>query len=50
MGNIDKNVILLKEFDSLDMQRVQNETITITTSRTDELLERYKKLVESHER
>ena len=31
MGNIDKNIIQLKEFDSLDMQRVQNEIIQITT-------------------
>lgn len=48
MGNIDKNIIRLKEFDSLDLQRVQNETIKITSTKTDELLEQYKKLIESH--
>lgn len=49
MGNIDRNVIRLKEFDSIDMQRVQEETIRIATTRTDELLEQYKKFESSHE-
>ena len=45
MGNLDKNVIRVKEFDSLDLQRVQRETIELATTKTDELLEQYKKLV-----
>ena len=48
MGNIDKNIIKLKMFDSLDLQQVQKETIDLTTSKTDELLEQYKKFDESH--
>lgn len=48
MGNIDKNIIMLKEFNSIDLQRVQNETIKITTTKTDELLEQYKKQPSSH--
>ena len=48
MGNIDKNIIQLKEFDSLDMQKVQNEVIQITTTKTDELLEQYKGQASSH--
>lgn len=48
MGNIDKNIIQLKEFNSLDLQRVQNEVIQITTTKTDELLEQYKKQTSSH--
>ena len=48
MGNIDKAKILLKEFDSLDLQEVQASTVKITTEKTDELLEKYKTFVESH--
>ena len=48
MGNIDEKVILRKEFDSLELQKVQDEIIKITTTRTDELLEKYKRLVSSH--
>lgn len=48
MGNLDKNVIRVKEFDSLDLQRVQRETIELATTKTDELLEQYKKLESSH--
>ena len=48
MGNIDKNIIQLKEFDSLDMQKVQNEVIQITTTKTDELLKQYKGQASSH--
>ena len=32
MGNLDKNVIRVKEFDSLDLQRVQRETIELATT------------------
>ena len=34
MGNIDKNIIQLKEFNSLDLQRVQREIIQLTTTKT----------------
>ena len=48
MGNIDKNIIQLKEFNSLDLQRVQREIIQLTTTRTDELLEKYISHSSSH--
>lgn len=48
MGNIDKSLIQIKEFNSLDLQKVQRETIDITTSKTDELLEQYAHLEVSH--
>lgn len=48
MGNIDKNVILLKKFDSSDLQKVQAETIEITSTQTDELLKQYRRLEGSH--
>lgn len=48
MGKIDKNIIRLKEFNSLDLQRVQSETIELTSTKTDELLEKYKTFAESH--
>ena len=48
MGNIDEKVVLRKTFDSLELQRVQDEIIKITTTRTDELLEKYKKNISSH--
>lgn len=47
MGNIDEKVIRRKQFDSLDLQKAQEEIIKITTTRTDELLEKYKKLASS---
>ena len=48
MGNIDKNIIQLKEFNSLDLQRVQREIIQLTTTKTDELLEKYIRHTSSH--
>ena len=45
MGNIDEKVILIKQFDSLELQKVQDEIIKITTTRIDELLEKYKKML-----
>lgn len=48
MGNIDKNIIKIKDFNSLDLQQAQSEAIKIASTRTDELLERYKKFDESH--
>ena len=48
MGNIDRKIINLKEFNSLDMQRVQEEVIKLATTRTDELLEKYKRQDLSH--
>lgn len=48
MGNIDEKVIRRKQFDSLELQKAQEEIIKITTTKTDELLEKYKKLASSH--
>lgn len=48
MGNIDRKVIRIKEFDSLDLKRVQEETIKTATTKTDELLEQYKGFESSH--
>lgn len=48
MGNIDKNIIKIKDFNSFDLQQAQSEAIRIASTRTDELLERYKKFDESH--
>ncbi len=48
MGNIDEKVIHRKQFDSLELQKAQEEIIKVTTTRTDELLEKYKKLASSH--
>lgn len=49
MGNIDEKTILRKKFDSPELQKVQDEIIKITTTRTDELLEKYKELVSSRD-
>ena len=49
MGNLDRSVIRLKEFDSLDMQQVQKQTIEIATTKTDELLKQYKRFESSHD-
>ena len=48
MGNIDEKVILRKQFDSLELQEVQDRIIKLTTTRTDEILEKYKELASSH--
>ena len=48
MGNIDRNKILLKDFDSLDLQRVQKIIVDLTSTRTDELLEEYNRLKEEN--
>lgn len=48
MGNIDKNIIQLKEFNSLELQRVQREIIQLTTTKTDELLKKYIRNTSSH--
>ena len=48
MGNIDRNIIQSKEFNSLDLQRVQKEIIQLTTTKTDELLEKYIRQTSSH--
>lgn len=49
MGNIDKNIIRLKEFDSLDLQQIQNEVIHIATTMTDALFEKYRNFIQSHD-
>lgn len=48
MGNVDKNTIQIKEFNSLDLQQVQREIIQLTTTKTDELLEKYIRHTSSH--
>ena len=35
MGNIDRKVIRIKEFDSLDLKRVQEVTIKTSTTKRD---------------
>lgn len=47
MSNIDEKVIRRKQFDSLELQKAQEEIIKIAITRTDELLEKYKKLPSS---
>lgn len=49
MGNINEDVILRRKFDSLELQKIQEEIIQMTTTRTDELLEKYKKLESAHD-
>lgn len=48
MGNIERENIHVKELSSLDLQEVQASIINITSTRTDELLEKYKTFDESH--
>lgn len=48
MGNIKKEIIRLKDFDSLHLQKVQNDIIKTTINKTDELLEEYKNFTQSH--
>ena len=48
MGNIDKSIIRLKEFDSLDLQQVQKEVINTATTMTDALFEKYRNIIPSH--
>lgn len=48
MGNIDFNVVRKRKFDDPIMEKVQNESINLTCTQTDKLIEEFKKLPESH--
>lgn len=49
MGNIDFKVIRRRNFDDPILEKVENETINLTCTQTDKLLEEYKKFPQSHD-
>lgn len=49
MGNIDKQQIFEKQFDELELQKIQASAIEETSTKTDKLLDMYKTFEESHE-